>query len=207
MFLVDEKSIGLRIRTLRENTGVSLTDAAKQAGLAKGTLSKIEKGQISSPVGTLMSVAEALGVRLVDFFQEPEGEVTHVLTRKGQGVRLQREGSEYGYAYEALALEFPNKVAEPFILTVRPEDHVGSFRHGGDEFIHVLSGRGDFQLGDATMRLNAGDSIYFNPALSHALRPANGKPIRFLCLFIERSRTGTGRARLRGPATPKPEFI
>lgn len=187
VFLVDEKSIGQNIRFLREGAGISLTEVARQAGLAKGTLSKIEQGQISSPIGTLMSVAKVLGTRLADFFQDEEEVVTHVLTRKGQGVRLVRDGSKYGYSYEALALEFPGKVAEPFILTVRPEDKEGTFQHGGDEFIHVLSGQGEFQLGDIKMPLKAGDSIYFNPELLHVLRPTNGKPVRFLCLFIERN--------------------
>jgi transcriptional regulator with XRE-family HTH domain len=186
---VDEKSIGQNIRSLREASGVSLTEVARQAGLAKGTLSKIEKGQISSPIGTLMSVANVLGTRLADFFQEGEEAVTHILTRKGQGISLVRDGSQYGYSYEALALEFPGKVAEPFILTVRPEDKGGTFQHGGDEFIHVLSGQGEFQLGETKMQLKTGDSIYFNPELPHALRPTNGKPVRFLCLFIERSRS------------------
>ena len=184
---MDEKSIGQNIRSLREAAGISLTEVARQAGLAKGTLSKIEKGQISSPIGTLMSVANVLGARLADFFRDEEEVVTHVLTRKGQGVSLLRDGSQYGYSYEALALEFPGKVAEPFILTVRPEDKKGTFQHGGDEFIHVLSGQGEFQLGETKVQLKTGDSIYFNPELPHVLRPTNGKPVRFLCLFIERS--------------------
>jgi transcriptional regulator with XRE-family HTH domain len=117
---MDERQIGQNIRALRTSRGLSLTEAAKRAGLSKSSLSKIEKAQVSSPIATLLAVASALDVHLSRFFVESEAVPTHVVTRNGKAPVISRGGSEYGYSYQALALEMPEKSAEPFLLTVRP---------------------------------------------------------------------------------------
>src|SRR5688500_12165443 len=130
---MSERAISAAIRRIRLDAGLTLTALAKRADMSKGALSKIENGQISSPIGTLMRLADALGVPIADFFATPEVEPGFVLTRKGQGRAIAQEGSRLGYVYEGLALEMRDKVAEPFVLTVRPEDGVGEFRHAGEE--------------------------------------------------------------------------
>lgn len=180
-----EKSVGENIRTIRLAARASLTEVAKRSKLTKSTLSKIENGQISSPISTLLPIAAALGVRLGEFFREIEERPRHVLTRKGKGNVIVRDGSRLGYAYEALAVDFPNKPAEPFLLTISPGDKEGCFRHKGHEFIYMLSGKINFTLGQEKMILRPGDSLYFDPTLPHALKLLSKTPARFLCLFIE----------------------
>lgn len=85
----------------------------------------------------------------------------------------------------------PNKVAEPFLLTIKPSDPPGTFQHGGFEFIYMLAGKMEFKLGDETMLLNAGDSIYFNPRKVHTARALGAKPARYLCVFIQDEVSGT----------------
>ena len=177
--------VGENIRALRMAARVSLTEAAKRAGLTKSTLSKIETGQISSPISTLVAVASALGVRLADFFREAVPEMRYVLTRSGHGKAIVRDGTNLGYSYEALAVDFPNKPAEPFLITVSPGDKAGTFRHGGHEFVYVLSGHVEFTVGDEKLTLHPGDSLYFDPMQVHALKPLHDMPAQFLCLFIE----------------------
>ena len=67
---MNEKSVGENIRTIRLASRASLTEVAKRAKLTKSTLSKIENGQISSPIATLLPIAAALGVKLGEFFRE-----------------------------------------------------------------------------------------------------------------------------------------
>ncbi len=177
--------VGENIRAIRLASNTSLTDVAKRAGMTKSTLSKIENGQTSSPISTLIAVASALGVHLAEFFRETEGNPRYLLTRKGKAKTIVRDGTRLGYSYEALAVDFPNKPVEPFLLTISPGDKVGRFKHGGHEFIHMLSGHIEFTLGEETFKLHPGDSLYFDPTLTHVLKPLGGKPARFLCVFIE----------------------
>uniref|UniRef100_UPI0013B3B296 helix-turn-helix domain-containing protein n=1 Tax=Nonomuraea lactucae TaxID=2249762 RepID=UPI0013B3B296 len=61
--------IAAAIRRERDRAGLSLSELAKRAGLAKSTLSQLEAGAGNPGVETLWAIAAALGVpfsRLVD---------------------------------------------------------------------------------------------------------------------------------------------
>ncbi len=189
--------IGQNVRRARESVGLTVTDAAKRAALSKANLSKIETGQISTPIATLIRIADALGVELASFFVNPKRQPSYVLTRKDQGQVIARDGSAFGYSYEALAIGIAGKHAEPFVLTIKPGDPVGDFQHGGEEFIYMLSGRLGFTIGDATMKLGPGDSLYFDPEIVHKTQVIGKRPARFLCVFIQKDGAGVphgGRA-------------
>lgn len=182
---MDEQTIGRKIRKLREDIGYTLTAVARRADLAKSTLSKIERGQISPPISTLLRIADGLGVRLADFLDEDDGHPPYVLTRKGKGAILQRDGSRFGYAYECLAATMRDKQVEPFLLTIKPNDPLGRFHHGGQEFIYMLSGKLEMSIGEHQLLLKPGDSLYFDPTNVHTTKVNGNQPARFLCIFIQ----------------------
>lgn len=63
----DVGAIGARIRTLRTDKGLSLTELAGRAGISKSYLSTIEHGSGSRPgAAVLHKIATALGVTLAD---------------------------------------------------------------------------------------------------------------------------------------------
>jgi transcriptional regulator with XRE-family HTH domain len=183
---MDELLIGTRIRMLRERTGLSLTAAAAKSGVTKGTLSKIETGRVSSPISTFLRIAQALDVPVAEFFAESSRAPAFVLTRKNEGRIIARDGSKFGYSYEALALEMRGKTAEPFLLTIRPEDPAGAFSHGGQEFIYMLSGSMELTIGGEPLVLRPGDSLYFDPSRVHRTRAMGKKPAKFLCVFVQK---------------------
>lgn len=182
---MDEKTIGANIREIRLGKKASLTEVAKQAKITKSTLSKIETGQISSPISTLLSIATALGVHLSDFVKEESTSSRTVFTPKGKGRLVVRDGTRFGYAYEALAIGYPDRAAEPFLLTIRPEDKVGEFTHSGQEFIYLLSGAVKVQVGSETFEMHEGDSLFFDATQKHLTTLLSKEPARFLCCFIE----------------------
>jgi transcriptional regulator with XRE-family HTH domain len=185
-FLVDERLIGTRIRSLREQSGLSLTSAAAKSGVTKSTLSKIETGRVSSPISTLLRIAQSLEVPIAEFFNESDRVPAYVLTRKNKGRIISQDGSKFGYSYEALALEMQRKIAEPFLLTIKPEDPAGSFSHGGQEFIYMLAGSMEFTIGEETFSLHPGDSLYFDPANVHTTKVRGKTPAKFLCVFVQK---------------------
>lgn len=185
MFPVNEHRIGTTIRQLRTSAGLTLTALAAKADLTKSTLSKIETGQVSAPISTFIRIADALGVRLADFFAESDTPPPYVLTRKGKGRVITRDGSRFGYAYEALGLEMPYRQIEPFLLTVHPGDEGATFRHGGQEFIYVLSGKIEFTVGSDLLLLKPGDSLLFDPMQEHRVQVVGKTPARFLAIFSQ----------------------
>jgi len=182
---MNEQSMGRNIRRLREQAGLTVTALSKKAGMTKSTLSKIETGRVSAPISTILRIAGALGVTISEFFVEEEKNPLFVLTRKGKGRLTSRNGSQWGYAYEALALEMKYKIGEPFLLTIRPGDPRGKFQHGGHEFIYMLSGRMTFTIGENTLQLNPGDSLYFDPTRVHTTQVSGKQPARFICVFMQ----------------------
>jgi len=182
---MDEHTIGQNIREIRLRAGLSLTTAAKRAELTKSTLSKIETGQISSPISTLSRIAKALNVTLAGFFVAKNEPPPYVLTRKGKGQAVTGAGSRFGYSYEGLAWGKLDKTAEPFLITIQPDDPPGEFHHIGQEFIFMLSGSMEFTIGSDTFKLHAGDSLYFDSSILHKTHILSKKPVQFLCLFIQ----------------------
>lgn len=182
---MDGKTIGNNIRSWRLKKGLTLTATATAAGLTKSTLSKIETGQISPPISTVLRIGQALAVSLAEFFAEPTQAPNYVLTRKGQGTPLVRDGTQFGYSYEALALAMPGKKAEPFMMTIKPSTKTATFEHGGDEFMFVVSGKLEFTIDDERMTLGPGDTIYFNPRHPHSARAVGRGEVRYLGVFIE----------------------
>jgi transcriptional regulator with XRE-family HTH domain len=55
---------GASVRVIRELSGISLSDVAARAGIAKATLSNIERGIHGTTPETNRSLADALGVPL-----------------------------------------------------------------------------------------------------------------------------------------------
>jgi len=182
---MDEKTIGANIREIRLAKKASLTETARLAGITKSTLSKIENGQLSSPISTLLSIAKALGVHLADFVKENHPASHAIYTPRGKGRLVVRDGTRLGYSYESLALGFPNQAAEPFLLTIRPGDSVGEFRHSGQEFIYMLSGAVRFEVGDQAYDLHEGDSLFFDATQLHRTTLLGKKTAQFLAVFVE----------------------
>ncbi|OHB53718.1 MAG: hypothetical protein A2Y07_03390 [Planctomycetes bacterium GWF2_50_10] len=190
---MNEHAIGENIRALREAAGLTLTEAARKSALTKSALSKIETGQSSPPIATLLRIAGALGVSIVQFFDEEKRDPAFVLTRKGKGNILTRDGSQFGYSYEALCLAKRNTIAEPFLLEIKPGDPEGKFHHEGQEFIFMLSGKMGVKIGSEEMVLNPGDSLYFDSHNEHSTKVVGTKSARFLCLFVNGSNSRKGQ--------------
>jgi len=184
---MDERTIGKNIRVLRESKGLTLTVVAKQASLTKSTLSKIETGQTSSPISTLLRIAKSLGVPLTQFFTEEKTIPPYVVTQKGKGQIVSRRSnsSQFGYSYEVLCLAKHNNYAEPFLLTMQPNDPESTFHHDGQEFAYILSGKVRTTIGNQQLILKSGDAIYFDAENAHKSKVIGKKPAKVLCVFIQ----------------------
>ncbi|NPA50661.1 MAG: helix-turn-helix transcriptional regulator, partial [Epsilonproteobacteria bacterium] len=82
--------IGDRIKFLRENIGLNLTELAKRASIAKSTLHKIEENKTNPTINTIWAIAKALGVSFGELIDE-SGEIKE----KGVSVNLIERGSSF----------------------------------------------------------------------------------------------------------------
>ncbi|TVT16979.1 helix-turn-helix transcriptional regulator, partial [Amycolatopsis rhizosphaerae] len=85
--------IAAALRRERARAGLSLTELARRAEVAKSTLSQLESGTGNPSVETLWALGTALGVpfsRLVD----PPGTAGRLI-RAGEGPAVPAEGADY----------------------------------------------------------------------------------------------------------------
>ncbi len=107
---------------------------------------------------------------------------TYFLTRYGKGLSVERTKA---YKYQSLAGGFKGKLADPFLVTVDPNDApITLNQHTGQEFDMVLKGRLLISLNGKDLILNEGDSIYFNAKQLHGMKALDGRQAQFIAVII-----------------------
>jgi Predicted transcriptional regulators len=165
--------LGERVKALRLGQSLTLEEASKLTGLARSTLSKIENEQISPTFTVVHKLVHGLGIDLPQLFSEPSSGAQpsgrRDITRRGEG----RPHPTATYEHELLATDLSNKKMVPFTTRVRArhfEDFPEWIRHDGEEFLYVLSGSILFYTEFyEPVRLNAGDTAYYDCTMGHAL--------------------------------------
>lgn len=169
-------SLGERLREIRTKLGLTLAAAAQLTGTGTSTLSKIENGQMSPTYDVLQKIVQGLQIDLVDLFDTKQ----HVLPSGRRAITRAGAGSMHvtpQYKYEALATELTHKKFFPLRATITARvsqlsqtDTLESQSHAGEEFVFVLSGAIELHTDYyAPCRLEAGDSVYFDSGMRHAL--------------------------------------
>lgn len=85
--------VAAALRRERERAGLSLTELARRAGIAKSTLSQLESGTGNPSVETLWALGVALGLPFSQLLAGPAPHV-HVI-RAGEGPRLRSEHADF----------------------------------------------------------------------------------------------------------------
>lgn len=161
--------LGEQLKALRAARGMTLDRLAAATGLTKSYLSKIQNAHKLPPIATLSRIAQALGTGIGSFFGDIlEAREGASVVRKAERLPVVRGGTAFGYDYVSLAHKRLAKKMEPFVFTFpsKIDRHV-FFDHGGEEFVFILSGKVEFQVGDERWVLEEGDSIYFDSAIPH----------------------------------------
>ncbi len=177
------RQIAERLRGLRDVLELSTGEMARNCGIEPADYERAESGEYDISVSMLQKVARHCNIPLdVLLFGEEPKMSTYFLTRAGKGISVERTKV---YKYQSLAAGFKGRKADPFIVTVEPNDNPMYYNtHEGQEFNMVTEGRMLLSINGKELILNAGDSIYFNSALPHGMKALDGTPVRFLAIII-----------------------
>lgn len=162
--------LGARVRDLRKARGWTLEQAARQAGLARSTLSKIENGQMSPTYDALKKLAQGLEISVPQLFTPPARERISgrmAMTRSGTGTPK----ATATYEHELLAEALSRKRMLPYRARIRArrlEEFDGWVRHDGEEFLYVLTGVVRlFTEFYEPIEMRRGDSAYYDATMGH----------------------------------------
>lgn len=170
---IKEQSVGARLRAIRHARGWTLQEAGKRSSVGRSTLSKIENDLMSPTFDLLKKITRGMQIDLVELFDdkqqdlEPRGRRS--ITRRGEGkVNLTR-----AYSHELIATDISKKRMLPFRTMVKArslDDFAGWERHDGEEVLMVVAGSVEVHTEYyAPVRLEVGDSIYFDSSMGHCV--------------------------------------
>jgi len=157
-------STGKKIKTVRTQKKITLDQVANDTGYKKDYLKKIEAGTVIPPVGAILQISRAL-------------QIDSGLLLKDQEEKVEKRAKAYvkrtdNYAYTTLTPGAENKHLKAFRVNIQAmkEHKKVAYQHEGEEFVYVLSGRIEIEIGENLNTLKKGESLHFNSAIKHKLR-------------------------------------
>jgi transcriptional regulator with XRE-family HTH domain len=183
---VDE--IGKRIKSLREEKGLSLDDLAAKTGFDADLLAKIENREVYPQLGTVIKLSKSLDAAFGQILSGA-GDKPYAITRLKDQKTISRSTSQKGekhiYSYKGLAPEVKGRNMEPLIVQLQetPEKEISS--HDGEEFIYVLNGTVLLEIGEDRFELEPGDSAYYLSNIPHWIASKSGNSTILAVLYSE----------------------
>lgn len=179
------QAIAERICDLREISGLTQQQVADASGVPLEDYVEYEKGGRDFSFSHLYNIAKALGVDISDLLTGESPKLRgYVVTRSGKGLAFDRRKA---YHYQHLAYNFRDKKAEPFLVTVEYDGQTSgktAHAHEGQEFDYLLKGRMLIELGGNPVYLEAGDSVYYDSSLPHAMYALDADAV-FIAVVIK----------------------
>jgi transcriptional regulator with XRE-family HTH domain len=164
--------IGARLRELRLQKNLSFAAIASQIGVTRSLLSLIEKDKTTPSIATLVKILNVLDVKMSDFFREIE-KPSGVVLKKDERAFFQDVKTKMRFA--SLSKKFSSPQMESFYVEFEPGCVSDVFSSQKQVFMYVLEGRIELVLGEESLLLNKGDSIYFDAAEQHVFKAAGKK--------------------------------
>lgn len=157
-----------RLRAARRRREMTIQALADCADIHKAHLSRIERGEKTPSLGTLMALAKALGTDMAELFGETAAESDVTIVRSEERTALPGDALYGVEAVLAASRERPLalyvvKPGEAFLEHDLPE-------HDGFESLFVLSGTIEVQVTTRTFTLNSGDCAAYDAHLTHRIR-------------------------------------
>lgn len=163
--------IGTKIRELRTEKNMTLSQLAKMTDFTASYISQLERNIIQPSLSSLRKISAALGVPIYSFLTFEENQ--HVITRADQRKKLELPNSNI--IYEFVSPMAGDKSTMPkmeiihFTLEPRSWSSDEPVIHSADESIYILEGSIQAYLDADVFDLHEGDNIYIRESVPHRL--------------------------------------
>ncbi len=176
--------LGTRLREQRKTRRLTLRELAHRTKLSAGLLSKIENFRTIPSLPVLLSIARELRLDPAKLFDGmPNAEDRPWLhVRADEGIPVERESNQ-GMRYTML-LESGTAASEIqlMLVNIAPGAKRKAVSGAGMELLYLLSGELDYRVGDDTIQLRRGDTLFFDGAIPHV--PVNNAATEAVLLVL-----------------------
>jgi len=178
-----------RVKSLREDMGLSVEQAAEKMGMSAEEYERYEEGKEDFSFSFCFKFANLAKVDIADILEGSSPSLSeYAVTRLGQGRPIARV-TESQYRYLRLGSRFKNKMCEPYrVILPYSEEALNPpynlVTHGGQEMNIVVRGTLKVIIGDSFEVLHPGDVIYFDPSKPHGEFALGGEDCEFYAIII-----------------------
>ncbi len=180
--------IGEKVRALRLRNRITLNELSEKSRVSKSLLSQIERNISIPTVTKLQQIAEAFHVPMSSLLPETDtpgetsfGDQKTMNSNRITVIRRERRKKlvmPWGGLYEMLCPDLRHKIEFIYIhypVGTRAEEF---YSHEGEECGVVLGGKFRGIIGDETVVLEVGDSIYYDSSIPHRWENAGEIEVR-----------------------------
>ena len=177
---------GLAVRKLRLAKGLTLAELSQRTGVPLSTLSKLELGQSALGYEKLLLICRALGVDPgITILQDPLNAAAAPSGRRAVSRATDGHAHKVGpHACRVVAADLLSKCFTPMVINVNVQslgEHGPMQALGGETYLHVLHGFAVLHTDIyAPLTLEAGESVYFDGRVSHAIVAGGATPCQAL---------------------------
>lgn len=173
--------MALHLKILRVQSGLTLEDLARDSGLTRSYLSKVERGISTPSIESALSIAKALGVSVDRLFgQQPEEDVIAIV--RGNGSIAGDPTTHLSLVAGGLNRD---RAMRAFVVRPGKTQKRGRImsHHEGEEILFVLTGDIEMQIGGRRERLSPGDCVHFDSTIPHKLTALTDEPASALVVI------------------------
>lgn len=172
------EGLGLKLRMLRRQRRLALTQVAAATGISSSFLSLVENGKNDLTVARLIKLVSYYGVAVSDLLPDEVEQPAEILRREHQ--RHIPSRSEKMDLY--LMTHEGNRAMTPVMATYEVGGGTHEFlSYDSEQWDHVLEGTLAVMFeGEETIVLNAGDSAYYSAKRPHKYKNIGDGPARAL---------------------------
>jgi transcriptional regulator with XRE-family HTH domain len=177
----DFRHLGQRLQALRREQGLTLEVLATDSGLSAGYLSQIENGQAVPSLTALQVIAASLGVEVATFFPDDSNATTRVVRAADRhAFRFEPQSAE---EYAVLAQQVKGSSFSAVYARHLPGAGALPFRHLGEEFALVVSGKLRLIIGDEELEIGPGEWAHYSSQHGHAAEVISDEPVEALWIL------------------------
>jgi transcriptional regulator with XRE-family HTH domain len=171
------------VRIHRKQRGLSLDALAELSGVSRSMISKVERAEAVPSTAILSRLAEALGVTFSRLMAPAtEREVLHIPASRQPVLRDEATG----FLRRCISPVLPGRGIDWVLNTLPAKGTTGEFvphRRGISEYIFVSKGRLSAVIGDRTIVLVEGDSLYFEADAGHSFTNIGSGPCDYFLVI------------------------
>lgn len=179
--------IGKRIKKIRKEKQLIISQIAIDAGVSNGLISKIENGRTIPSLPVLFNIIGALQIDVSSFFDgmQRENNNNFIVTRHDAYTEIEKEVEAEGFLYKFIFNKSLKSIGfEAVLLEVLPNSKRDKISTDAYEFKYILKGDISYIIDEEEVELNEGDSLFFDGRIPHVPVNKSSKTAKMLVLYF-----------------------